>query len=182
MEEKNKQAAAAAKDPKLAQRMGKLGLKGPTKGADAKATEPVKEKKKAVDLGYQGTMRPAPKEPAYQGTMNKGSAARRPGLDRGGSHDRSRSGSLGAKPTGKGRYSYYEDEEEEEEEGYGTEGSSDMEAGIFDVDQEEQRSLRVARKEDEQALREEEELKRRKADRKKMLERMNSQAKKKRVF
>ncbi|EOD48727.1 proteophosphoglycan ppg4 [Neofusicoccum parvum] len=126
-------------------------------------------------------MRAAPKEPSYQGTMHRGSAARKPGLDRGGSYDRSRSGSLGAKPIEK-RYRYYEDDEEEEEEDYDSEGSSDMEAGVFDVDREEEMSLRVARKEDEQALREEEELKRKKLERKQMLERMNSQAKKKRAY
>ncbi|OJD32840.1 proteophosphoglycan ppg4 [Diplodia corticola] len=184
LQEKNKQAAAAAKDPKLALKQGlKPGLKGPAKGVDAKAGEAVKEKKKAPDLGYQGTMRgtmrPAAKEPAYQGTMHKGAAAaRRPGLDRG---DRSRSGSLGPRPMEK-RYRYYEDDDEEEEENYDSEGSSDMEAGIFDVDQEEQMSLRVARKEDEEALREEEALKRKKLERKQMLERMNSQAKKKRAY
>lgn len=177
LEEKNKQAAAAAKDPKLAQKPGSKGL---AKGADAKSSEPTKEKRKAVDLGYQGTMRAAPKEPSYQGTMHRGSAARKPGLDRG-SYDRSRSGSLGAKPIEK-RYRYYEDDEEDEEEDYDSEGSSDMEAGVFDVDREEEMSLRVARKEDEQALREEEELKRKKLERKQMLERMNSQAKKKRAY
>ncbi|KAF9633515.1 hypothetical protein BFW01_g4409 [Lasiodiplodia theobromae] len=177
LEEKNKQAAAAAKDPKLAL---KQGLKGAAKSVDAKAGEPAKEKKKAPDLGYQGTMRSAPKEPAYQGTMNRGAsaaAARKPGLDRG---DRSRSGSLGPRPAEK-RYRYY-GEDEDDEEDYDSEGSSDMEAGIFDVDREEQMSLRVARKEDEEALREEEELKRRKLERKRMLERMNSQAKKKRAY
>ncbi|KAL1651238.1 hypothetical protein SLS58_000577 [Diplodia intermedia] len=183
LHEKNKQAAAAAKDPKLALKQGlKPGLKGPAKGVDAKAGEPAKEKKKAPDLGYQGTMRgamrPAAKEPAYQGTMHKGAAAvRRPGLDRG---DRSRSGSLGPRPPVEKRYRYVEDDEEEED--YESEGSSDMEAGIFDVDQEEQMSLRVARKEDEEALREEEALKRKKLERKQMLERMNSQAKKKRAY
>lgn len=176
LDEKNKQTAAAAKDPKLAQ---KLGPKGQAKGVDPKAGEPTKEKKKAADLGYQGTMRQAPKEPSYQGTMNRGAPARKPGLDRG---DRSRSGSLGPRPMEK-RYRYYEDdEEEEEEEGYDSEGSSDMEAGIFDVDKEEEMALRIARKEDEQALREEEELKRRKAERKAMLERMASQAKKKKAY
>ncbi|KAH7060715.1 hypothetical protein B0J12DRAFT_737021 [Macrophomina phaseolina] len=175
LEEKNKQAAAAAKDPKLAH---KLGLKGQAKAVDPKVVETAKEKKKAPDLGYQGTMRPAPKEPAYQGTMNRGLSARKPGLDRG---DRSRSGSLGPKPAEK-RYRYYDEDEDEDEEDYDSEGSSDMEAGIFDVDKEEEMALRIARKEDEEALREEEELKRKKAERKKMLERMNSQAKKKKAY
>ena len=47
--------------------------------------------------------------------------------------------------------------------------SSDMEAAALDVQEEEEESLRVARKEDEEAMAEEQELKRRKVARKNML-------------
>ncbi|KAK8168487.1 hypothetical protein BKA80DRAFT_267043 [Phyllosticta citrichinensis] len=139
--------------------------KGQAKVPESKNTKPSEpEKKKSADLGYQGTMRPSPREPTYQGTMNKGSALK----SRSGSYDRSRSASLGARPPPK-RYTYYdEDDDMEEEEDYDSE--SDMEAGVFDVDREEQEALRIARREDELALKEEEELKRKKLERKKIMD------------
>ncbi|KAF2085579.1 hypothetical protein K490DRAFT_67463 [Saccharata proteae CBS 121410] len=149
--------------------------------AKGKPSQPTKEKKKPVELGYTGTIRAAPKEPMYSGTMRSGSAkpAER------GRFDRSRSTSLAAKP--KGRFDRYarseeEEEEEEEEDDYNSEGSSDMEAGAFDLDQEEQLSLKAARREDEEALKEEEALKRRKLERKNMLAKMAANAKNKKRF
>lgn len=141
--------------------------KGQAKVPESKNFKPSEpEKKKSADLGYQGTMRPSPREPTYQGTMNKGSTLK----SRSGSYDRSRSASLGARPPPK-RYTYYEEDDDmEEEEDYDSEGSSDMEAGVFDVDREEQQALRIARREDELALKEEEELKRKKLERKKIVD------------
>jgi protein SPT2 len=52
-----------------------------------------------------------------------------------------------------------EDEDEEDEDGqeedYDSDASSNMEADVFEVDEEEERAARIARKEDEEALREE---------------------------
>lgn len=152
-EAKAKQGTAAA---------SRAAPKAQAKGPEPKNSKPSEpEKKKPADLGYQGTMRPSPS--TYQGTMNKGSALK----SRSGSYDRSRSTSLGARPPPK-RYSYYgeDDEDMDDEEDYDSE--SDMEAGVFDVDREEQEALRIARREDELALKEEEELKRKKLERKKI--------------
>jgi protein SPT2 len=63
-----------------------------------------------------------------------------------------------------------EDEEDEEvEEDYYSDASSDMEAAVFEVDEEEERATRIARKEDEEALREEARLKHEKAGKRRML-------------
>ncbi|KAF2806894.1 uncharacterized protein BDZ99DRAFT_87746 [Mytilinidion resinicola] len=140
-----------------------------------------KPKPKAVDLGYQGTMRPKPTvESGYQGTMRggpppphtragTGPAARKQ------SFDRSRSGSLAVKPkaaaqkggrmAGRAYYSQ-SDLDDEEEDDYGSDESSDMEAGAWDVEEEERKALLTAKKEDEEELRRENELKRLKAERK----------------
>lgn len=107
----------------------------------------------------------APQTSSYKGTM--GTAPGRAG-----------------KPPPKARRKYDEylgtDEEEDsddmggygedEEEGYGSDASSDMEAGLDDLDQEEQRALRYAKEEDarEQAL--ENKLKREKDEKRKKLE------------
>lgn len=152
----------------------------------AKGAEPVKEKRKPLDLGYTGTMRPKPAEPAYKGTMGLSAAARRSGYDSDRSRpvDRSRSTSSTAKAAPKGRYTYasYSDEEEEDDDG-ASDVSSDMEAAAWDLEEEEQMSLRVAKKEDEEALAEENRLKREKAEKKKKLEQLAaSAAKKKKMY
>jgi hypothetical protein len=109
-------------------------------------------KRKPVNLNYKGTARsssaaPAAK-PAYKGTM---------GLKRPGEVRKER---LQRRPDGRAekvRYAGYatwadedgdEDGEDDVEAEYYSGASSDMEAGRFDVDQEEELSLRQAKKED----------------------------------
>lgn len=189
---------AEAKHKNVSGKDRKLGSNGQSKAqetAHPKLGDPGKDKKKAVDLGYQGTMRPkSATESAYQGTMRSGNSTststRKPSAayERGSSYDRSRSTSLTAKAKplrdrvarNPGYASFSDDELEDE---YESDGSSDMDAGIFDVEREEREALLVAKKEDEEALKEENELKRQKAERKKTLERMAAAAaKKKRSF
>ena len=155
-----------------------LGSKNARDGA--KADTPAKEKSKQSDTGYKGTMRPSAAAPVYKGTMrpspatNNVSKSRPHGLDKSRYEDRSRSSSVTAKGKVKGRMAGYasysevdlQDEEDEEDEDDGSDMSSDMEAGMDDMYEEEQQSLRAARKEDEEALREENELKARKEARK----------------
>jgi protein SPT2 len=114
-------------------------LKTKTKGAKI---VPEKPKRKPVEVSYKGTMRPNPAaQPAYRGT-----------------------GQLKA-PAGRDRDRYgrrYSDEDDEDEEDYDSDASSDMEAGAWDIDEEEDFALRKAKAEDAAAKREEEEHKRRK--------------------
>lgn len=149
-----------SKDPKM-------GVK--SKPASAPNDVPEKKVKKAATAttGYTGTARTRP-----------GAAASR-GPSRG--DDRSRHGGLLEPPRMRSRGRYEEeydddlddfidyDDEEEEDAGpryYDSEGSSDMEAGMSDIDTEERRAELFAREEDrrEQAL--EEKLKREKESRK----------------
>jgi hypothetical protein len=64
----------------------------------------------------------------------------------------------------------------EEEDDYASDASSDMEGGIWDVEQEEQLALKAAKQEDAEALAEEQRLKREKEARRKKLAEMSKQA------
>lgn len=156
---------------------GKKPVAGlPSKPADPKA-DPSKEKKK-VEVGYQGTARPArkPVEVGYRGTARPTSVPA----------SSSRNGTPAAKPKpnpAKGRYDGYADWDdldamEDDEDDYASDASSDMEGGIWDVEEEEQLALKAAKKEDAEALAEENRLKREKEERKKKLAAMAAKAKK----
>ncbi|KAF5849604.1 hypothetical protein GGP41_005027 [Bipolaris sorokiniana] len=157
---------------------GKKPVAGlPSKPADPKA-DPSKEKKK-VEVGYQGTARPArkPVEVGYKGTARPSSAP----------VTSSRNGTPAAKPKPnptKGRYDGYADwddldDMDDDEEDYESDGSSAMEGGIWDVEEEEQLALKAAKKEDAEALAEENRLKKEKEERKKRLAAMAAKAKRK---
>lgn len=112
--------------------------------------------RKPVEVGYSGTMRSKdPAKPA-QPTKQK---------DKFGGQDRY------------GGYASWSDlsDAEEEEEDYMSE-SDDMEGGFDDLEREEAATARLARKEDMEALAEEERLKKEKLERKKKLEAMAKQA------
>jgi len=148
------------------------------RGSSAPSTIPGRNRdvaslksKKAPEAGYKGTARPIP-ESSYKGTMNRSITTtsstirhKDPDVHK---YDRSRSTSV-TRPLTKSRwYADHSDEDDdedidEEEEGADYESDlSDMEAGAFDVEEEEQLSSKVARKEDEEELRKEVELKRQK--------------------
>lgn len=76
----------------------------------------------------------------------------------------------------KNRYDEYlgTDEEEDseadlQEEGYNSDASSDMEAGAFDIDEEERAAMRAAKEDDARELAEENRLKREKEERRRRL-------------
>ncbi|KAF2118588.1 hypothetical protein BDV96DRAFT_391020 [Lophiotrema nucula] len=172
------QARAAGKGKKA----GSVGP--PVKAVPGAKGAPVQEKRKPAELGYQGTARPAKKpiETGYKGTARSATVA---------------SGSAG-KPVGAGaaktkpkpaasRYDGYADwsdldEVDEEEKDYGSDASSDMEGGIWDVEQEEQLALKAGKQEDLEEMRLENELKRQKEERKKKLTALNKAAAAKRKY
>ncbi|KAJ8131655.1 hypothetical protein O1611_g1969 [Lasiodiplodia mahajangana] len=146
----------------------KAGGKSKSGSAANDVVEKKVKKSATATTGYAGTARPRPGATANKGSSSKGD--QRPG----------RGGLL--EPPQMGRRSKYEDEydedlddfidydDEEEQEGgpryYDSDGSSDMEAGMSDIDTEERRAELYAREEDrrEQAL--EEKLKKEKEERK----------------
>lgn len=143
--------------------------------------DPSKDKRKPAEVGYQGTARPAKKpDVGYKGTARPTSAP----------PTSSRNGTLGvkAKPSApKGRYDGYADwdelsEMEDEEDDYASDASSDMEGGMWDVEQEEQLALKAAKKEDAEALAEEMRLKKEKEERKRRLTAMSKAAAGKRKY
>ncbi|KAH9879079.1 hypothetical protein J1614_002514 [Plenodomus biglobosus] len=158
--------------------------KKPVAGLPSKAADPKADasKRKPVEVGYQGTARPAkkPVEVGYKGTARPASAPA----------SSSRNGTPAAKakpPPGKGRYDGYADWDdlddlEDEEDDYASDASSDMEGGVWDVEQEEQLALKAAKKEDAEALAEEMRLKREKDARKQKLMAMSKAAAAKRKF
>lgn len=81
--------------------------------------------------------------------------------------DRSRSVSTNRPVAAKGRRQDYSEDEDEDDEGEDyDESGSDMEAGYSDVEEEETKATRIARKEDEFEARMEAEMKRQKEARK----------------
>lgn len=147
------------------------------KGKAAPAVPEKKIKKAALaTTGYAGTARPKPgaklgSKPTF------GSSSRERDRDRYGR----RPPALGSRED---RYDSYDDEEDEMEEDdqpdYESDASSDMEAAAFEVDEEEAMAAKIARKEDQLALEEENRLKREKNEKKKKLMAMAKKAGKKR--
>lgn len=183
MSKKERDAArlAAKTAPK-----GKKPVAGPSgRAADPKAAVAgaPQEKRKPADLGYQGTARPAkkPVEVGYKGTARAGAAAAaaRPGAP---------AAAVKKKPKpAQDRYAGYAnwsdlDEMDDEEDDYASDGSSDMEGGIWDVEREEAEALKAAKREDAEALAEENALKREKEERRKKLAAMNKAAAAKRKY
>ncbi|KAH8674582.1 hypothetical protein BGZ60DRAFT_404334 [Tricladium varicosporioides] len=127
--------------------------------------EPEKKVKKAATAttGYAGTARPKP---------GAGKVASRPGQTTSSRYGRESDRHRDDRYSTSKRYTYAseEEDEDEEEEGYGSDASSDMEAAAFEVDEEEELATRIARKEDAEALAEENRLKREKAEKKRRLE------------
>ncbi|KAK3704421.1 hypothetical protein LTR37_013844 [Vermiconidia calcicola] len=136
------------------------------------AGKAVLPKKTAEPLSYKGTMKKAPAEPlSYKGTMR----AVAPGHAK--KVKEKKKGEAQDKYGGYASWSDLDDaEDEEEEEGYGSEGSSDMDAGFDDMQAEELMSARVAHKEDLEAAAEEARLKKEKEDRKRRLQELSKSA------
>ena len=146
---------------------GARGIKSeklPQSGKSNERDKPAKSN--ASESTYKGTARSKPETLAYKGTARVNNPSptklkpRRKDMDR----NRSPSTSLNPKPS---RYQYASEEDEEED--YESDVSSDMEAAPFELEEEEHVSLKTARKEDEEALKEELRLKKQKEEKKKML-------------
>ena len=147
----------------------KAGVISTAKTAEVKG-DAAKVQRKPADVGYQGTARPAKTAApiGYKGTARPQSTTA----------PSSRGGTPAAKPKPKpekGRYDGYADwsdldeMEDDGEEEYASDGSSDMEGGMWDVEEEEQLALKAAKKEDAEALAEEMRLKREKEEKKRKL-------------
>lgn len=169
--------------PKILTKKERLALKAEassgTKGKKSSVTpaakvaevkgDASKTQRKPAEVGYQGTARPAKTATpiGYKGTARPTST----------NAPSSRGGTPAAKPKPKpekGRYDGYADwsdldDIEDEEDDYASDASSDMEGGIWDVEQEEQLALKAAKKEDAEALAEEMRLKREKEEKKRKL-------------
>ena len=131
------------------------GTPATTKAGPAETSFKGTMKKKAEPLAYKGTMRAVEPSEAKENPRAKGQAQDKYG----------------------GYASWSDlDDAEDEEEGYGSDGSSAMDAGWDDVEQEESMALRVARKEDHEALEEEERHRKEKLERKRRLEELSKSA------
>lgn len=171
-----REAEAAAQSKATSGKNGKQTPRSRSTSAaptDPKGANAAERRRKPVEVGYKGTMRPtaAPKEPSYRGTMGGPGGVSRKALG----SEKADTGRYGGSSS-KNRYEDYSDEEEDIEEDVYESDLSDMEAGLDDLDEEELMSAKIARKEDEEALREENELKRQKLERKRKLQQMASAA------
>jgi hypothetical protein len=185
---KHERTKILTKEERLALRAEAKGKKpaGPlatrSKSSDLKsdAKGDVKDRRKSVDTGYQGTARPAKKpiEIAYKGTARPAAGAAG-GKANGVGTSKTKAKQSQGRYGGYGSWSEEEDEEEEEEEGY---ESSDMEAGIWDVEQEDQLALKAAKQEDATELAKEIAMKRAKEERKRKLLNLSKAAAAKRKY
>ena len=100
------------------------------------------EHKKAPEIAYKGTAKPKP-QPSYKGTMKPATSTSAIPTKKPASREEA----------SRYRYASYSDEQEEED----TEEheSDDMEAGFSDVEQEEAKASKLARREDEEEARKE---------------------------
>ena len=177
--QKAREAAKEGKDPKAAVSSAALAKPSSKARATAQKVEATTKKKKdRPPLEYKGTMRGKAAAPSKSTTDKTGYPPGKKQLAAGYS---SASDSEGDAPAGASRYryaAYSDEEEEEEEEDCGSEGSDAMVGGGFDaLEAEEEASLRAARKEDMEALREEEAHRREKLDRKDKLKALAAKAK-----
>ncbi|KAH9825690.1 SPT2 chromatin protein [Teratosphaeria destructans] len=123
-------------------------------------------KKPAEPVTYKGTMKKASPEPiSYKGTMKAAGSVPKPVPKKGAAQD---------KYGGYASWSDLDEAEDEDEEDYDSE--DDMEAGFDDMEHEETAALKAARKEDLEALEEEERHRREKLERKKKLEALSKSA------
>lgn len=147
--------------------------------ASATDAAPSETKKRKVEVAYKGTMRPVPSKPAYNGTMRTGGSSTQTG----------RSSGHAGRPTKQPSYRYADEDEDEDDEededdldDYDS-ASSDMEACMDDIYKEEVLSGMVAKKEDEEALKEEMALKQQKLERQRKLQALNAAAaKRKKIY
>ena len=130
-----------------------------------KSAEPSAKKRKRVDLGYKGTMRPS----NGMVTQLSSSTFRINATAEGSNWTRA----CPSRPRASLKYkTNNEPNVEESSEKYSSDASSDMEAAAFDLEEEEQQSLSAAKKEDDAAAAEELEMKRKKAERREKLNQM----------
>jgi hypothetical protein len=162
------EAKAKERDAKLGK---KAGASSATAAQNRGTTGGVVKKREREESSYKGTARPTatPAGPTYKGTA--GLASRRGDGSANNSRDKARSRNAPASR----RDDYLGTDEEDEGEGYYDEDdyysdeSSDMEAGIIDVEQEEQETLQLAKREDEMELKAEMAAKKEKQERKRKL-------------
>lgn len=172
--ERKKQALelkAKEREAKLGKKPGATNTMAAQKGG----APGLAKKREREESTYKGTARPTapPAAPAYKGTAGI-PARRREGSATATSRDKARSRHapqpkrddyLGTDEEDEGEgYGYYDDDED----GY-SDVSSDMEAGIVDVEEEEQGALQLAKREDEMELKAEMAAKKAKLERKQKL-------------
>ncbi|KAI6711653.1 hypothetical protein JHW43_005798 [Diplocarpon mali] len=163
----SKMGQANVRNGQSAKDNGKMGQDGARPGGKVRAApEPEKKMKKAATAttGYTGTSRPKPAGAASKTSGSASSSRYNRGLDR----DRYRGERYGARYAYPSEEEEEEDDEEEEERSYDSD-LSDMEAAAFEVDDEEEEATRIARREDAEALAEENRLKREKEEKRRRL-------------
>lgn len=183
---KEREALRAAAKGKQPATNGQKGAANPAKTTGAKPTDTkarLQEKPKAV--GYQGTARPTkkPVEIGYKGTAKpNNTASGPPGKFGGAPATKSKQNQQANRYDGYANWSDLDDMEDEEEDYESEDDLSDMEGGMWDVEDEEQLALKAARKEDAEALAEENEHRRQKEERKRKLAAMAKAAAGKKRF
>ncbi|KAL1867604.1 hypothetical protein Plec18167_008604 [Paecilomyces lecythidis] len=159
------EALAKEKEMKAGKKPGvAAGLSAGAKAGIRPGEETAAKRRGPDEIEYKGTARPT------QTTTYKGTAGLPP--RRASNDPRGRSASRHGKPARRDEYLGTDEEDEgdyDDYDDYYSDESSDMEAGLMDVEEEEAAALRAARKEDEEDIRAEMAAKREKLERKKKL-------------
>lgn len=130
---------------------------GPTKKAAEVEVEKKIKKAASATTGYTGTARPKPGNPSKSSNGPRGGALLNTPIPRGGASKGSRHDDYDEELD-----DFIEYDDEEDDGGpryYDSDGSSDMEAGLDDIDHEERRAEYIARREDVEEERLEKSLK-----------------------
>ncbi|CAG8371422.1 unnamed protein product [Penicillium salamii] len=159
VERKRRQEEELAKEKEA--RSGKK----PAPGSGGSAKDKIGRKRDTEGPSYKGTAKPTqtPEPPSYRGTAGLPSNR--------GSHDRRHQ----SRNSRQNEYLGTDEEDEGDYGGYGgyddyySDASSDMEAGMDDVDREEAAALKYAKREDEEELRQEMAAKKEKLERQRKL-------------
>ena len=166
------QEQEATKRPKKATALAGQGKRMERGRLQETAGQPAKAKPKRPPLEYKGTMRSSASSSQAQKAPKPSMLAHRSGPKGRASNRHTPSHEDIAE-----KHYTYAGSDEEDTEGEELEASDEMQGGGFDeLEEEEEQSLRVARKEDAEALRQENEHRRLKIERKKKLEQLAAKA------
>ncbi|KEZ40004.1 Uncharacterized protein SAPIO_CDS8988 [Scedosporium apiospermum] len=146
-------SAPSSRDPRRGSTSTNTAKRKPSVAAAAPEPEPTKKIRRPPTTGYAGTARPRPNAPSTEKKKpTTGGVILNPTMSRYGSDKRRRSSRYEEEDDDMSDFIEYDDDEDEGgmpgRHYYSDDGSSDMEAGMDEIDDEEERAEYLARQDD----------------------------------